>query len=87
MNINVHIERLILDGVPIAHRERPMLQGAVEAELVRLLAIDGLASHLLASGGMPRLQGGNIQLASEGDTGQLGQQIAQSLSIHRGGDQ
>ncbi len=86
MNINVYIERLILDGLPVAHRERPVLQAAVEAELVRLLTNDGLAPHLLTGGAMPRLQGGSIQLASEGDTGQLGRQIAQSLHIHKGGD-
>lgn len=76
MNINVHIERLILDGLPVAHRERPMLQAAVEAELARLLTSEGLAPHLLTGGAIPRLRGGNIQLTSEGDTGQLGRQIA-----------
>ncbi len=79
MNINVHIERLILDGLPVAHRERPVLQAAVEAELVRLLTNEGLASHVLTGGAMSRLQGGNIQLTGEGDTGQLGRQIAQAV--------
>jgi hypothetical protein len=84
MNINVHIERLIMDGIPIPHRERPLLQAAVEAELARLLTNEGLAPHLLEGGAVPRLQGSNIQLAREGDSGQLGWQIAQSLHIHRG---
>jgi hypothetical protein len=79
MNINVYIDRLILDGVPVAHRERPMLQATVEAEIARLLTHDGLAPHLLTGGAIPRLQGGNIQLTSEGEAGQLGQQIAQAV--------
>jgi hypothetical protein len=42
---------------------------------------------LLTGGALSRVQGGNSQLTGEGDTGQLGRQIAQSLGIHRGGDQ
>jgi hypothetical protein len=79
MNINVHIERLILDGISIPHRERPLLQAAVEAELARLLATDGLAPDLLTGGAVPRVQGGGIQMTSEGGPGQLGRQIAQSV--------
>ncbi len=79
MNINVHIERLILDGLPVAHRERPLLQAAVETELARLFASEGLAPHLLAGGAMPRVQGGNVQLTGEGSVDQLGQQIAQAV--------
>ena len=37
MNINLHIERLILDGLPIEPRQRAQVQAAVEAELARLL--------------------------------------------------
>ena len=84
MNINVHIERLILDGISMPHRERPLLQAAVEAELARLLAIDGVAPDLLTGDAIARMQGGGIQLTSEGGPGQLGRQIAQSLNIHRG---
>ena len=79
MNIDVHIERLILDGVPVAHRERPMLQAAVEAELVRLLSVDGLAPHLLTGGAIPRMSGGGIQPSSDGNPNSLGQQIARAV--------
>ncbi len=79
MNINIHIERLILDGLPISHSQRPIVQAAVEAELARLLATDGLVPHLLTGGVLPCVQGGNIQLTGEGDTGQLGQQIARAV--------
>jgi hypothetical protein len=37
MNISVHIERLVLDGLFVSHGQRPLLQAAVEAELTRLL--------------------------------------------------
>lgn len=82
MNINVHIERLILEGLPMAHNQRLLLQTAVEAELARLLAADGLASALLSGGAVPHVPAGSIQLTSEGDPTVLGQQIAQA--VYRG---
>lgn len=79
MNINVHIERLILDGLPIGYGQRPLVQAAVEAELARLLADDGLSPELLAGGALPSVRTGSIQLANEGTTIQLGRQIAQAV--------
>jgi len=79
MNINIHIERLILDGLPITHSQRPLVQASVEAELARLLATDGLASSLQAGGALPNIPGGSIQLTSDGNPHKLGQQIAQAV--------
>ncbi len=86
MNINVHIERLILDGLPIARNQGPLVQVAVEAELARLLAADGLAANLLAGGALAHVQAGSIQLTGEGNPGQLGQQVAQAVYGGIGGD-
>jgi hypothetical protein len=82
MNIDVHIERLVLDGIPVPHSRRPLLQTTVESELARLLDADGLASGLLKGGAMPYLSGGSIQLTGDGDPAWLGQQIAKAV---RGG--
>ena len=79
MNINVHIERLVLDGVSIPHSQRPILQAAVEAELARLLTANGLAHSWQMSGAVPNVPAEGIQLAGEGDPGHLGRQIAQSV--------
>ena len=79
MNINVHIDRLILDGISISHYQRPLLQAAVEGELARLLAADGLATGLLAGGAMLHVPAGAIQLTGESDPANLGQQIAQAV--------
>ena len=43
MNINVHIERLILDGLPVKGSDGSIIQAAVETELSRLLGEQGLA--------------------------------------------
>jgi hypothetical protein len=77
VNINVHIERLILDGLSVTRSQGPLVQAAVEAELARLLATDGLSPELQVGGAVPSLKAGNIQIASESNPNQLGQQIAQ----------
>jgi len=87
MNINVSIERLILNGLSLPHSQRPLVQTAVEAELARLLAADGLASHLQSGGVLPHLKGGNIQLTYHSDPNMLGQQIAQAVYSGIGGKQ
>lgn len=81
-NINIYIERLILDGISVPHAQRPLLQAAVEAELARLLAVDGLSSPLQADSVLPRISAGDIQLNSDNNPTQLGQQIAQA--VYRG---
>ena len=82
MSINLHIERLILDGVSVPPSQRPLLQAAVEAELGRLLAANGVAPELLVGVALPSVSAGNIQLTPESNPTQMGQQIAQA--VYRG---
>jgi hypothetical protein len=79
VNIELHIERLILDGLQVAPRDRAHLQAAVEAELTRLLAADGLRSELLAGGAMRSLGGGEIQVTNNMGPLHLGNRIAQAV--------
>jgi len=44
MNVDLHIERLVLDGVPLNRRQSVALKDALECELSRLLEHRGLAS-------------------------------------------
>lgn len=76
MNISLHIERLILDGVDIAPGQRNLLQSAVETELHRLLTSGGLAHQLTGGGALPRLASPAIELQRGNGPGELGQQIA-----------
>lgn len=85
-NITIYIERLILDGLPLTHSKQPLLHAAVEAELSRLLAAGGLAAHLQVGGAFPRVPGGTIQIAGEGDPARLGQQIARAVYGGIGGN-
>ena len=82
MKINVHIERLVLEGLPLSRAHGPLVQRAVEAELARLLAGNGIANDLRSAGTIPRAVGSPVQYASEASPQQLGTQIAQS--VHAG---
>jgi hypothetical protein len=82
MNISVHIERLILDGLSITHAQRSQLKVEIEAELASLLSSGGLSVDLQTHGAWPRIIGGTVQLEGEDEPGQLGKRIAQA--VYRG---
>jgi hypothetical protein len=85
MNITVHIERLILDGLPITPGQRSQVQAAVEAELVHLFTTGGLSSSLLAGGTWPYVAAGDIQLANDDTPSSLGRRIARTVYTGIGG--
>jgi hypothetical protein len=78
MNINLHIERLVLDGVNLAPGQRQLLQASVETELTRLLTAGGLSANLAQGTALPRLSTSGIQMTGNNPT-QMGRQIAQSV--------
>ncbi len=79
MNVNLHIERLVLDGITLSAKERVVLGTAVSAELTRLISEGGLPTGLPASGVVPSIPAGAIQLGSDHNPARLGQQIAQAV--------
>ena len=79
MNINLHIERLILDGLPITHSQGPLVRAAVEAELARLVTENGLAAGLQTGLAVPSVRADAIQLTSGNSPWQIGTQIAASV--------
>lgn len=75
MSIQVTIDRLILEGIELSQRKRPLLETAVITELTRLLAENGLPHQ---AGAAYRERPSNpIQVTA--DPVQLGQQIARSV--------
>jgi hypothetical protein len=79
MNINLHIERLILDGLPMERHQAPSVQAAVEAELTRLLSENGLAADLQSGGTIPSIRANGIQSTAGSTPRQIGTQVAQSV--------
>lgn len=79
MNINVNIERLVLDGISIPHGQRPLLRAAVEEELTRLLAAGGLSSSMMMGGAVPYVPAGAIELSGESNITDLGRQVGRAV--------
>ena len=78
MNINLHIENLLIDGLDIPHGQRLALIKALESELSRLLTENGLGETWHAGGSVPALKAANIQV-NPGSPTQLGASIARSV--------
>ena len=76
MNLNLHIERLILEGLPVGDSQAAQVQQAVERELTRLLAAGTLPNTLQLGGNVHRLQTAGIHLAQDARPVRLGEQIA-----------
>ena len=82
MKINLHIERLVLDGLSIDRTQGGKVRAAVEQELTRLLAAGGLSQQLGGGAPVPRLRGGNLKVAKGVEAGALGAKIARA--VHEG---
>jgi hypothetical protein len=80
VNINVHIERLVLDGLPVARHQAQLVQTAVETELARLVVAHGVAPTLkLVGGATPNVNAPGIQFTSDSSPAELGQKIARAV--------
>lgn len=79
MDINLHIERLILDGLPLAPAQSAQVRAAVEAELSRLLTTGGLHAGLQSGIALPSVRADALQLNANSNPTQIGQQIAQAV--------
>ena len=80
MKIHLHIERVVLDGVPV---DQPrLLRKALEQELANRLMEGGLSPDLRSGGAVPSVRGGAIELSQRSHPTRLGSQIADA--VYRG---
>jgi hypothetical protein len=84
--IELHIERLIVEGIPLTSGTPRQLQAGVESELRRLLGAGGLSSDLTGGIALPSLPGPALQLHPTPSALELGRQIADSVYRAIGGD-
>ena len=82
MNINLHIEHLILDGISIGHQQKKALKAAVESALKRQLVGQGIASALQFTSDRQVVKGGLISVKNSHKAENIGQQIANA--VYRG---
>lgn len=81
MNINFHIDSIVLDGLEFAPGDDRLLQQIVSRELTTLFSREGLTTSPRNSGKVGSISGGTIRLGAT-ETTSLGQQLAHS--IHQG---
>ena len=77
MNISLHIERLVLDGLPVSAAQAPLVQAAVEAELMRWLASQPIAPA--SSTALASVTAGDIQTRPSAPARELGGAIGRSI--------
>jgi len=79
MKVNLHIERLVLDGVGIEPHQQAGMKAAVEAELAGALAGNGIGSGLQGGGSFRSVRADSISVGGQNEPAQLGQQIGQAV--------
>ena len=73
--IQVHIDRLVLDGLPVQNHEGPAVKKAFQAELGRLLAEGNLSAELTGGGAFREMPGGSMTIGQR-DPRKIGREIA-----------
>jgi len=82
VNIELHIERLVLDGLSVEPKHRAALRSAIEEELMQLLMTGGLSPEVITTGSVRSISAGEIPVATHPAPASLGNQIAQA--VHSG---
>jgi hypothetical protein len=85
MRIEVHIERLVLDGVPVTTADGPHVRAAVEGELARLLAGSGVSRELATGGALPRVAASQVSFGPRERPDAIGRAVARSVHAGIGG--
>jgi len=79
MSIHLHIERLVLDGFALDAAQGPAVQAAVQAEVSRLLAEQGLGDGYRQGGALAYVRGADLQPTAAPGPEPLGRQIGAAL--------
>jgi hypothetical protein len=79
MNVDLFVERLILDGFSLSRREQALVQAAFEGELTRLLRTGELSESLAQGASLSSVRAPGLQLTTGLEPAQLGIQIARSI--------
>jgi hypothetical protein len=79
MNVKVHIERLVLEGLPVGPQDGARVRAAVTAELEHLIGTQGVSTHLRSGGAVPELRAASMHLGERTTPRRLGRQIARAI--------
>jgi hypothetical protein len=79
MNIELHIERLVVEGIDIPPGHGGQLREDVGAELIRLLRDGGLADSVTWAGAVARLRAPAVTVPAGSGLGDLGRQLGGAI--------
>lgn len=78
MNVNLHIDELILDGFPAAYRDQ--IAPIVQRELTRIFTERGVPSNLSQGVNLGNLDGGSFNLSPGASVYAVGTQVAGAIA-------
>lgn len=84
MNIDVHIERLVIDG-EVDPGEVPRMRRGLQRELTRLLRDGGLSLELRDGAALPSVRGGSIGHGPDRGAAPFGSRLARAVYEGIGG--
>ena len=73
----LHIDSLVLKG--FRHEDRHAIAEGLQQELSRMFADPQAVQQLMASGDMPRLRLGSVQIGQDAKPRHIGAQVAQGI--------
>jgi hypothetical protein len=79
MDVQLHIERLVLDGVNVTPHERAVLVLSFQSELSRLIQVHGLSEGAMQGFAAPSLPSCNASMSQPFKAGGFGVELARSL--------
>jgi len=79
MKIEVHIERLVLEGLPVSGQDRGRVHAAVVTELSRLIRAQGIVPGLQAGGAAASVRADDMRVDRQPSPRRLGTQIARAV--------
>lgn len=79
-NVELHIDEIVLHG--FAHRDRYVIHEAIQSELTRLIAENGLPSSSRQGGDAARLDAGAVTVQKGMPPDAIGRQVA--YAVYRG---
>lgn len=77
-SVNLHIERLVLEGLPLGAHEGPLVQAAIEVELGRLFGAGDFGREGARSSIVPMVRAEPMAVSATGREA-LGTQIGQAI--------
>lgn len=78
MNIQLHIERIVIEGISLDHQQRDQLATALRMELTQLLDASGMPQSLADGGNWARMPAQSVHCQEESMV-ELGRQIARAV--------